>query len=212
MKLIWSKHKIRIYNFKHSLYAVVHFGDIPAECSSRVLGHDQTVLSERPSEVVPHAPAIQADVRASCDRWLAPDQQQKQVSISSGIVFISFYKPLRAKSLNTNHFSNKRKVRKCTHAPVELQCTQGNTDSTALSLRRDDAVRNVHRPQCKSKVFFAHVISRRDKNVERQNGAGNDSLWRLTVADHDERSVKAPQSRRERIPRREESFPESTEE
>ena len=28
--------------------AVVHFGDIPAECIARVVGHDQTIMYERP--------------------------------------------------------------------------------------------------------------------------------------------------------------------
>ena len=32
-------------------YGVVCFGDIPAECTARVVGHDQTVLNARPSEV-----------------------------------------------------------------------------------------------------------------------------------------------------------------
>ena len=41
-------------------YAVVRFGDVPAECVARVVGHDDTILCERPSEVAPHAPAIQA--------------------------------------------------------------------------------------------------------------------------------------------------------
>ena len=32
-------------------YAVVHFGDVRAECSARVVGHDQPFLHARPSEV-----------------------------------------------------------------------------------------------------------------------------------------------------------------
>ena len=48
----------------------VHFGDIPAECIARIVGDDQTILYERPSEAAPHAPAIQADFRASGDRFM----------------------------------------------------------------------------------------------------------------------------------------------
>ena len=62
-------------------YAVVHFGDIPAECTVRVVGYDQTMLFAGPSKVVPHAPEIQADVRASGDRLLDQDQQQKRLDL-----------------------------------------------------------------------------------------------------------------------------------
>ena len=56
--------------------AVVLFGDNPAERIARVVGRDQTILYEkRPADVAPHAPAIQADFRASGDRLLDPDQQ-----------------------------------------------------------------------------------------------------------------------------------------
>ena len=37
--------------FETILYAVIHFGDVPAECVARVVRHDQTILYERPSEV-----------------------------------------------------------------------------------------------------------------------------------------------------------------
>ena len=51
-------------------YAVAHFADIPADCISRVVGHDRTILYERPPTSAPHVPAIQADARASGDRLL----------------------------------------------------------------------------------------------------------------------------------------------
>ena len=45
--------------------------------TARVVGHHQTICCERPSDVAPHAPAIQTDVRASGARLLDQDQQQK---------------------------------------------------------------------------------------------------------------------------------------
>ena len=60
------------------------FGDVPAECITRVVGHDETILYERPSEVAPHAPAIQEDFRASRDRLLDPVDNYKRLSILSG--------------------------------------------------------------------------------------------------------------------------------
>ena len=59
--------------------AVVHFGDNPADCVARVVGHDQTLLFERPSEVAPLAPAIQADFRTSGDRMMDKDQQERRL-------------------------------------------------------------------------------------------------------------------------------------
>ena len=38
--------------------AVGRFEDVPAECIARVVGYDQTILNERPSQVAPHAPAL----------------------------------------------------------------------------------------------------------------------------------------------------------
>ena len=53
--------------------AVVHVGGVPAECNAKVVGHDYTILYERP-EVAPHTPAILAEFRASGDRWLDTHQ------------------------------------------------------------------------------------------------------------------------------------------
>ena len=50
-----------------------HFGDIPADCIARVVGHDATNLYDRPPEVAPHAQArqdIQPDLCAFGDRLL----------------------------------------------------------------------------------------------------------------------------------------------
>ena len=60
--------------------AVVHFGDVPAECFARAVGDDQTIFYERPSQVAPHAPAIQPVVHASGDRLLDSDQHQKRLN------------------------------------------------------------------------------------------------------------------------------------
>ena len=61
------------------------------------------------SEVAPHAPAFQADVRASGGRLLDPDQRG---SVSSAIVLIALYKHLTRKSLKKICFSVKEKMRK----------------------------------------------------------------------------------------------------
>ena len=70
--------------------AVVHFGDIPADCFARVVGHDQTILHERPSEA---APPIQADVRASGGRLPDKDQQQKRLDLIRSRVNFGFQSP-----------------------------------------------------------------------------------------------------------------------
>ena len=66
--------------------AVVHTGDTPAECIEKVVGHDQTKLCERPSEVTPNDPAIRADVRASGDQMLDQGQQQKTLDLKGNCV------------------------------------------------------------------------------------------------------------------------------
>ena len=63
-------------------YAVVHFGDFPATCTARVVGHDQTVLYERPSEVTLNGPAIEEDARAAGGRLLDQVQQQRKLARS----------------------------------------------------------------------------------------------------------------------------------
>ena len=57
-------------------YAVVHFGDLPAERIAGVVGQDQAILYERPSEVTPYASAIQADFRASGEAEKARSQRE----------------------------------------------------------------------------------------------------------------------------------------
>ena len=78
MNMFWSKHKTWVKHSTTYSIMLVHFGDIPTECIARVVGHEQTILHEGPSDVAPHAPAIQADVRASGGRLLDPDQHQKR--------------------------------------------------------------------------------------------------------------------------------------
>ena len=58
-------------------YAVVHVGDTPAESIASVVGHEQTIVHERP-EVAPDAPALQEDFWASGDRLLDTDQKQRR--------------------------------------------------------------------------------------------------------------------------------------
>ena len=45
------------------------------------LEHDQTILYDRPSEVAPHALAIQEGFRSSDDRLLASDKKQKRLDL-----------------------------------------------------------------------------------------------------------------------------------
>ena len=50
-----------------------HFGGFPAECTARAVGHDATILYDRPSEVAPHARTrqdIRPDLCAFGDRLL----------------------------------------------------------------------------------------------------------------------------------------------
>ena len=68
---------------------IVHFGDIPAECIVRVVGHDETIFFERPSQVAPRAPALQKYFRHRVTGCLTQDrnennrQAQKRVSRTS---------------------------------------------------------------------------------------------------------------------------------
>ena len=104
-------------------YAVVHFGDIPAERNAGVVGHDQTILCERRSEVALHAPAIQADFRASGDRLLDQDQQQVRLDL--------FRNVLTENSLKKNCFSIEKRVRKWMHA--QWSCTVNKETLTPQS-------------------------------------------------------------------------------
>ena len=112
-------------------YIVVPVGHVPAECIARVVGHDQTILYERPLQVAPYALAIQDHFHASGDRSLGQDQQQKRLDLDWN-------------------------------------------SATEMSVEKN--------------------------NVERNIGAGNDSLKRFAVVNNDKRANKAPQSRRYRVP------------
>ena len=46
--------------------AVVHFGDIPADCIARVVGHDQTILHERPLEAAHQSKQMSVHRVADC--------------------------------------------------------------------------------------------------------------------------------------------------
>ena len=106
-------------------YVVVHFGDVPAEYVARVVGHDQTILYERPSEVAPHAPAIRADLRASGKRLLYPSQQQKRLNLIRNCLN-SILQALRRKELEKGTEVDAR--------TAELYSEHGNTDITELAV------------------------------------------------------------------------------
>ena len=91
VKLICSMHKGGGWEILSNIScAVVHFGDISAQCIGTIVENDQTFSSERPLGDAPHAPANQEDVRASGDRLLDPDQQQKRLNlIKNGVDAIS---------------------------------------------------------------------------------------------------------------------------
>ena len=90
-------------------YVVVQFGDVPAVCIARIVGHDQAILHERPSEVAPHAPAMQADFRVS------------------SILQVSHTDELETELLQYQIQATK----KGKHT-AELYCKQGSTDITEL--------------------------------------------------------------------------------
>ena len=113
-------------------HAVVHFGDIPKNCTARVEGHDQTILHERPSEVTLNDPAIQANVRASGDRLVDKDQQQKRLDLIRNCVTSILQAP-----------SQKRG--KWTHAQRSCTVTQGHTDITKLIVADDTTLCEKYR-------------------------------------------------------------------
>ena len=82
--------------------AAVHCGDIPEKCIARVVVHGQTIFYERQLEVAPHAPAVQADVRASGERLLDRDQPQKAARSL-------FYKLFREKNLKKSISVSKKR-------------------------------------------------------------------------------------------------------
>ena len=73
----------------------------------------QTILCGRPLEIAPHAPANQADFRASGDRLLDQGQQQKGIDLMRNCVVSIFFV---RKSLTKDYFCVKRMVRRWTHA------------------------------------------------------------------------------------------------
>ena len=95
------------------------FGDIPAEYIPRFVGHDQTLLCERPSEVTPNDPAIQAHFRASGDRLLHQDQQQRRLDLIRSCVKIILQSPNKYE-LTRNQFSMKNKGAAADERTAEL--------------------------------------------------------------------------------------------
>ena len=103
--------------YQTSSYLVVHVGNIPAACIARVVGHDETILHERPFEVAPYTPAIQADFRASGDRLLDPHQQTRLDLIRSCVN--SILQARHRKGLeNTTAVSKERYGSGCTYSGV----------------------------------------------------------------------------------------------
>ena len=101
------------------------------------------------------------------------------------------------KEIFLNDFSIKNKVRRWTHAQRSCAVHEETLDITKLFVI-DETTQcgKCKRTQCQGEVLLhmwstsAGVINRKDKNVERHNGAGNDSLERFAVANQDKRSVK----------------------
>ena len=106
--------------------AVLHFGDIPAQCFASVVGHDKTILYERFSKVAPSAPAIQAD-RASGDRLLDQDQQQKRLDIIESFVNFFMQSPNKDE-LTKELLQYQQEGTEVDERTAELYSTFGNTD------------------------------------------------------------------------------------
>ena len=122
-----------------------------------------------------------------------------QARSPSGIVLISFYKPLAEKYLKKNYFSIKKKG-------TEVYSTQGNTDSTELAVIDEPTqFRKLPRTQRKRKVLLhvwsssVGITNRRDKHVESNNGASDVSLKRLVLAKHLSQEAKEDQDTRRRF-------------
>ena len=108
--------------------ALVHKGDIPAECIARVVGHDQTILFESPSELS-NDPAIQADVRASGGRLLDPDQHRKRLRLNmncANSISPAFHEDEPEKELLQYQIQGTE----VDERTAELHSKQGNTDVT----------------------------------------------------------------------------------
>ena len=97
-----------------------------AECMASVVGRNQTVLHERPSGVAPHAPPIQADVRASGGRSLDSDQQQKRLNFIRNCANSIFASPSQ-KELETTFLQYQEKGAEVDAHTAELYSKQGNT-------------------------------------------------------------------------------------
>ena len=164
-------------------YAVLPFGDIPADCIARVVGHDQTILYERSSEVAPSAPAIHAEFRVSGDRLLDQDQQQKGLDfIESCVTFVlqSPYLDELTKELRQSQQTDMEMYKRT----AEFFTKQGNTDITELMIIGAMA-QSEHLFQTilfKRTVLLqmwinsSRVASGDEGPIERDDKTGNDSL------------------------------------
>ena len=99
--------------YQTSSYLVVHVENIPAACIARVVGHDETILHERPSEVAPYTAALQADVRASGDRL---HQQQTRLDLIRSCVNSILQARYRKGLENTTAVSKERYGSGCTYS------------------------------------------------------------------------------------------------
>ena len=76
-------HSMSLKFYQTFSYVVVPFGDIPVECLTKVVGHDQPVLFEKPFEVTQNDRVIREDSRASGDRLLDQNQEQERRELIS---------------------------------------------------------------------------------------------------------------------------------
>ena len=88
-------------------------------------------MRERPLEVAPHAPAIQADFRASGDRLQDQDQQQKRIDLIRKCVNSILQSPHRRK-FKEELLQCQRKDTEVNERTAELHSKQGDIGTTEL--------------------------------------------------------------------------------
>ena len=91
----------------------------------------QRSLYERPPDVAPHAPAIQADVRALGDRLLDQDQQQKRFDLIRSCVNFLMQSPTKDE-VTKEPLQHLEKGTDVDERTAELYSKQGIADVTEL--------------------------------------------------------------------------------
>ena len=111
--------------------ATVHFGDVPAECIARVVGHDQTILFEHQKSHRTHRQSKNISVHQVTD--CLTETKDKRGSTSSGIVLLPFNNSVTEQSFKKNNFSiNKKKSTEVNTRTTKLYREQGITDRSML--------------------------------------------------------------------------------